>query len=233
MFLIHEKRLTKNQELGLLRKIKQDKTAKEQIIAAYFKLIIKTATKFKSFFKTVPLEDLISEGIVGLIMAIERYDTSRETSFCSFAHQYIKTSIFQFIRKNTSGLYIPNNKKYSADKLKKYVSSYKRLHGKLPTITEMCKHMNCNVKKLEDLQLINSLQSSSQEPQQAEKNPYVSLEISLLFERLKSFDQQDQDIIMLRYSEERYSWREIGQKLNLSHETARKRYYTLLQVIKV
>ena len=79
----------------------QEKTAtKEQLINSNLRLVVKIAHKYKGF--SCSLEDLIQEGNVGLIKAVEKFDTSRNIKFSTYAAHYIKMRIRNALTNNTN-----------------------------------------------------------------------------------------------------------------------------------
>ncbi len=68
---------------------------KEKIIEKNIGLIKKIAAKF--FNSTIPQEDLIQEGILGLLQALERFDPKKETKFSTYATFWIKKRIFEAV----------------------------------------------------------------------------------------------------------------------------------------
>jgi len=78
--------------------VKGDKDAIEQLITSNIKLVSKIANKYKSFGQSV--DDLVSEGLIGLIESIPRFEPDRGTQFTTYAGWYIRKNILDFIRDN-------------------------------------------------------------------------------------------------------------------------------------
>ena len=93
--------LTREKEKNLLIKAKQgDINAQNEILTANLKFVFLTASKYKG--KGVPLPDLISEGNMGLIKAIEKFDVEKGVKFISYAVWWIRNSIQEYIKKQQS-----------------------------------------------------------------------------------------------------------------------------------
>lgn len=87
------KPITREKEVELFKLIKKNDNvqAKQQIIESHLKFVFNVAKKYKG--KGIPLEDLISEGNIGLTKAIEKFDNERGVKFISYAVWWIKQSI--------------------------------------------------------------------------------------------------------------------------------------------
>ncbi len=86
------KLLTPQEEIELAAKIKKgDKKAREQMIKANLRLVVKIAHDYEGF--GLPLLDLISEGNIGLMKAVERFDPSKGGKLSTYGSWWIKQSI--------------------------------------------------------------------------------------------------------------------------------------------
>lgn len=93
------KPLSRVRESELLKKAqKNDFFARQEILESNLRFVFNVANKYKG--KGVPMEDLISEGNVGLVTAIDRFDEKRDVKFISYAVWWIKQSIQDCIKKN-------------------------------------------------------------------------------------------------------------------------------------
>ena len=78
-----------------------DEAAKEKILVSNLKFVVKVAMKYRKF--GVPLIDLIGEGNVGLIKALEKFDTGRGVRFISYAKWWIRHYILKAILEQSTG----------------------------------------------------------------------------------------------------------------------------------
>ena len=94
--------LDKEHELELARKWREDKDEKalHELVGSYTRLVISMASKFKNY--GLPLGDLIQEGNIGLMMAAERFEPSREVRFSTYASWWIRSSIQDYVLRNWS-----------------------------------------------------------------------------------------------------------------------------------
>lgn len=88
--------LTRDEEVVLLQKAKEgDKRAIDRLIVSNQKFVIKVAFLYKN--QGLPITDLISEGNIGLVSAIHRFDLNKNVKFTSYAVWWIRQSILQAI----------------------------------------------------------------------------------------------------------------------------------------
>ena len=94
--------LEANHELDLARRWREndDERALHELTTAYMRLVISMASKFRHY--GLPLADLVSEGNVGLMQAVARFEPSREVRFSTYASWWIRSSIQDFVLRNWS-----------------------------------------------------------------------------------------------------------------------------------
>ena len=90
------KLLTKDEEKSLttLWKTNQDPKALEKLILAYSKLVIKIASQFRHY--GLSFSDLVQEGHIGLLLALDRFEQSRDLRFSTYARWWVRASIKEF-----------------------------------------------------------------------------------------------------------------------------------------
>lgn len=95
------KPLTKEKEKELFFKIKEngDKKARETILQANLKYVVKMAKQYKGC--GIPFEDLISEGNIGLIKAMDKFDEKNDVKFYSYGKWWVKASMQEYVKKRT------------------------------------------------------------------------------------------------------------------------------------
>lgn len=99
---------TKEETLELITLARSgDENAKEQVIKNYLLLVVKIARQYMNM--GVPLGDLISEGNIGLMNALEKFDPSRGAPFSTCAKQWIKQSIIRNCMHNRRIVRLPEN----------------------------------------------------------------------------------------------------------------------------
>ncbi len=100
------KLLTREEEVALARRIQQgDDAAREQMIKANLRLVVKIARDYEG--QGLPLLDLISEGNIGLMKAVERYDLARGVKLSSYAAYWIKQGIRRALANLSKTIRLP------------------------------------------------------------------------------------------------------------------------------
>ena len=100
--------LSVEEELAEFEKYKKgDSSAKDRIVMANLKFVISCAKKYEGC--GVPFDDLVNEGNLGLIKAVERFDVSKGFKFISYAVAWIRQSILVSIAEDSRTIYLPGN----------------------------------------------------------------------------------------------------------------------------
>ena len=128
--------LTIEEEHELFKRIaNNDLEARKIVIERNLKLVVKIARKYAGY--GFELEELIQEGNLGLIRAVEKYDYQKSIHFSFYAHRWIEVYIEKKINKLTSIITIPENIVSSLPKFKKCVENLKKSLNRMPTIEEI------------------------------------------------------------------------------------------------
>jgi len=128
--------LTRAEEIALARRVQQgDEAAREQMIKANLRLVVKIAKDFEGY--GLPLLDLISEGNLGLMSAVERFDPDRGAKLSSYAVFWIRQGIRRALANHSRTIRLPV---HVHDKLLRIRRSALRLQealGREPTDEEL------------------------------------------------------------------------------------------------
>ena len=94
--------LEKQEEFSLIKKWQDDKDQKslKKILNAYLRLAVSSARKYMHY--GIPLDDLIHEGILGIMHSLEKFDISKDFRLSTYASWWIRASIQDYILKNWS-----------------------------------------------------------------------------------------------------------------------------------
>lgn len=139
--------LTAKEEIDLSKKaLKGNKAARDHMIKANLRLVINIAKRYLHL--GIPMMDLIEEGNVGLMKAVEKFDPRKGFRFSTYAAWWIKQSITRSIFDQSRTVRIPV---YVNEMLSKYKKTSEKLMGKLkrlPTDEEIAKSMRVSMDKL-------------------------------------------------------------------------------------
>ncbi|MCF0149540.1 MAG: FliA/WhiG family RNA polymerase sigma factor [Clostridium sp.] len=207
---------------------------KEKIVEKYIPLVKYLASRIMlGKTKYIEYEDLVSYGIVGLLDAINRYDSSKGMKFSSYATLRIKGAMIDEIRKNRP------ISKGAMDKLAKYNESVERLQNiymREPSIKEIASDLNVTESEVSQVEnYINYMSILSLESviysddddvtimeTLEDKNaisPEESLEykekLEFLTQAIENLKEKDKLILKLYYYE-KFTLKEIGQVLEVS-----------------
>ncbi len=142
------KLLTAHEEKILGKEIKENKSeiAKRKLIQANLRLVVSIAKKYIG--QGVLFMDLVQEGSLGLIKAVEKFDYTKNFRFSTYATWWIKQTIIRAISNNSRTIRIPV---HMADKIRKYNKHYTHLSftlGREPSDEEIARRMGISLKKL-------------------------------------------------------------------------------------
>jgi RNA polymerase primary sigma factor len=128
--------LTSEQESSLARRIEVgDRRAREQFIEANLRLVVTIARRYAD--RGLPLLDLIQEGNLGLIHAVERFDHRRGCRFCTYASWWIRQAITRGLADHSRTIRIPVHTGETLHRLIRIQQQLQQELGREPTTTEI------------------------------------------------------------------------------------------------
>ena len=229
----------------LFPKIKKgDGRAKKRMIEGNLRLVISIAKRYSCY--GLDFLDLIEEGNVGLMKAIDKYDPSMGYNFSTYAFWWIRQYIQRAILNQTKTIHIPL---YAYETIKKLINVSERMHEELerqPTTAELAKKLRFSIKTtrkfLQEIQVfekVGSLDSPlgdkfdiflkdlirDEEKESPDRVVDLIKSHEELAEILKKLSPQELKVIKLRYGMvdgKGYNLREVGERMNLSRERIRQ-----------
>ena len=124
--------------------------AKALIITANFRLVINIAKQFL-YKKELPFQDLIQEGNIGLIKAVEKFDYKKGYKFSTYASIWIKNSISRAIADKSSIIRCPIHVQEKISEIKKFIKGYKLTNNTLPSIKIISENTNIPIDKIREI----------------------------------------------------------------------------------
>ena len=236
--------LTREEEIELSQKAKNgDKAARDKMIKANLRFVVRVAKKYQNH--GLDLTDLISEGNIGLINAIEKFEPSRGYHFISYAVWWINQSILKAVSEKSRAIRLPLNR---ANELVRIEYASNLINGTLSEseeveqISEMLNMPESKVREL--LAISNGMVSLDAKVSASENDNSVvgdyyedetyarpeehTVQVALkddVDSLLKTLRPNEQKVIRLRYGLNGYkpmSLQEIGEECNLTKERVRQ-----------
>lgn len=227
-----------------------DENAKKKLIESNLRLVISIAKRF--FGSRLSFSDLIQEGNVGLIKAIEKFDPHKDFKFSTYATWWIKQSVTKAIADMTKHVRIPV---HLIDEINSYNKAYQELFQKLgrePTSKEIGIKLNFNIKKIKKLEEVIfgnvSLDSevgddgkdslgdliedkNTMRPDQAAEKDAIRNNLNYI---LGMLDEREAKIIKMRYGIDgpKYTLEQVGEEFQVTRERVRQIEQKVLQKLK-
>lgn len=233
--------LSKQDEADIIRKAKDgDEEAKEIVIMSNLRLVAKIALHYCK--SGVYYLDLIQEGTIGLISAIDKFDVEKGYKFSTYATWWIKKEIIDALKKKVNMIKIPNYIYLMHKKIQIFEEDYINKTGNRPSLEETAENLDISesdivkVKKAVEMNMINvKYLDNKEEDDGMEIKDYSTINeidselnnlqqknrVSTLLNRL---NMREKRIIEMYYglSEDgKYTFKEIGKELNISAERVR------------
>ena len=224
--------------------IEEGVKAKRQLIEANLRLVIHLAKRYRGL--DMDLMDLIQEGNLGLIHAVEKFDYRKGFKFSTYATWWIRQAIVRALTEQARMIRVPLHK---MEKMKQLLRAQQRLQQGLegePTLEDLAGHMDISIQQVIDLLIM----TQTQEPLSLDIRRKVGddeLPLSDLLEDdaiyspervvitqtleaqirdlLASLTPRERKVIELRYGldgDREHTLHEAGRKLGLSHEAVRQ-----------
>jgi RNA polymerase primary sigma factor len=218
------------------------KKAKEQFAKSNLRLIISIARKYAP--RGAFLADLIQEGNLGLLKAIEKFDYRRGFKFSTYATWWIRQSITKYLAEHTRTIRIPVHIIETIYKISKIVSTkFYQEYGRDPTIEDLANITGMSIERLtqifkyvkqplsleanihydEDTTLLEFIEDgNSTRPDEYTFNNELSEKVRILLSTLSS---REEKVIRLRFGigeKEACTLEEVGQKFGVSKERIRQ-----------
>src|SRR6202050_1561638 len=157
------KLLTPDEEIQLAARIKKgDKKAREHMIKANLRLVVKIARDYEGI--GLPLLDLISEGNIGLMKAVERFDPAKGGKLSTYAAWWIKQSIKRALANQSKTIRLPGHLVDKISKMNRVSSQMSEELGREPTDDELAEEVGLSAGKISQLKTVSIRPASLDAP---------------------------------------------------------------------
>jgi RNA polymerase primary sigma factor len=236
------KLLTPAEEIILAGRIKKgDAKAREQMIKANLRLVVKIARDYEGY--GLPLLDLISEGNIGLIKGVERFDPTKGAKLSTYAAWWIKQSIKRALANQSKTIRLPV---HVVDKLFHMRRATAKLHdilGREPSDEEVADELGMTAARVRHLRKASAAPASLEAPlgddegkkvadvvaDQNASTPFQQLQeqndTAMLREVVGTLDARERSILELRYGldgDPEKTLEEVGQRFGVTRERIRQ-----------
>jgi RNA polymerase primary sigma factor len=218
-----------------------DKQAKDDLACANLRLVVNIAKKYVN--RGLHFLDLIEEGNLGLLKAVEKFEFERGYKFSTYATWWIRQAINRAIADQSRTIRVPVHMVETLDKINKIKRSFLQEHGREPSSEELAKQLNLDEKKIKNIIKISkepiSLETPVGDGEDALIKDFIENEDEILpaesvvyndlkehvREILKTLTPREEKVIKMRYGIDvasGYTLEEIGKDFGVTRERVRQ-----------
>jgi RNA polymerase sigma factor (sigma-70 family) len=247
----HYPLLTREEEVEVSKNILQgDIDAHDMLVTSNLRLVVSIAKKYTKL--GVPIQDLIQEGNIGLMKAVEKFDYTMGKKFSTYATFWIKQSILRYISSNKGVIRYPVYIYDNLAKIKKYIAIHRSQKNCEPTIEEISENTEIKIRDIKrylslDGVTFNSLDEAYGETGDlhgmiADKNELIEENLiaqsdkEKLLKTLEILGDKEKEIIIHRFGlleNDILTLDVLGKRLNLTRERIRQLQIRALNKLRV
>jgi RNA polymerase primary sigma factor len=236
------KLLTPQEEIELAARIKKgDKKAREHMIKANLRLVVKIARDYDGI--GLPLLDLISEGNIGLMKAVERFDPAKGGKLSTYGSWWIKQSIKRALANQSKTIRLPVHLVDKISKMRRMAMKMQEDLGREPTDEELAAELGTTAARVAMMRTASIRPASLDAPvgeddsnsyseiveDERAVNPYDELEdktvTGMLQDMVKHLDNREATILRYRFGLDggnEKTLEEVGEKFGVTRERVRQ-----------
>ncbi len=234
--------LSAEEEINIAERITSgDQAARDRLIEANLRLVVSIAKHYVG--RGMPFMDLIQEGYIGLIKAVEKFDHTKGYKFSTYATWWIRQSISRAIADQSRTIRIPVHMVETITRIKKAQNYLLHKNGHEPTIEEVAKELNMQPERVREIVRIAQDPVSLEAPIGEEEDSFLgdfipdedapapidsamqSVFKDELDKALNTLPERERDVLKFRYgigSDRSHTLEEVGREFKVTRERIRQ-----------
>lgn len=245
--------LTAGQEVKLSRRIaKGDDAARQQMINANLRLVVKIARRYCK--RGLPISDLIEEGNIGLMRAVDKFDDAHGCRFSTYATWWIRQSVERAIMNQSRTIRLPVHVGKEFNAMMRTINMLRTQLGREAEVHEIAEYMGKTEQRVQDLKGANSRMESADQLLHSEGDftlydvtedehaevPSDHLETNVRHDLIRSWlshlTAKEREVVCLRFgldsNEDPWTLEAIGNHLSVTRERIRQIQVGALQKLR-